>query len=112
MDEATSEASRGLEALWEHALQKWNDGAAHQAFLETCEAQNDLAFAARRYRSVLADPHQAEVAQVQLDKITALAFSRIDAARSTPTQSKRGITLAACAVSLLLIASSLYFASR
>lgn len=112
MNETSSEAVLSLQALWEHSLEKWEDEAAHQALLEACDAQDALAFAAKRYRSLLSDPSRVDAAQKQLDKITVLAFSRIDAARSPPPNTKRGVTLAALAVSLFLIASSLYFASR
>jgi hypothetical protein len=87
-----------LDTLWKHALDHWDDDAAHRAFLEYCQKYDRLAEAAVRYRGMKGDHVRGPVAEKKLTAITALAFARLESAR-TPERRKRGRT-----VSLVLIA--------
>lgn len=114
MNVSVEDKQRGLIALWDHALLHWNEEAAHRALLEAADSQNDLAFVAKRYRALLDEgslPH-LEVAEAQLNKITTLAFSRLEASRSEAPQTRRFVTFFALLVSILLISASVYMVTR
>jgi hypothetical protein len=106
-------SGHGLTQLWEHVLEHWDDEAAHRALLAAAEANNCLPFAAKRYRA-LSDENgeRAEGARIQLDKITILALSRLEANRSEAPNTKRATTFLALGVSFLLILASAYLVTR
>lgn len=78
-----------LETLWKHALDHWDDEAAHRAFLQHCEHRNLLPEAALRYRGMKGDHVRGAVAEQMLKTITALAMARLESAR-TPDRRKQG----------------------
>jgi hypothetical protein len=75
-------ADVALDTLWKHALDHWEDEAAHRAFLEYCREHDRLAEAAVRYRGMKGDHQRGELAQKKLTAITALALARLESARS------------------------------
>jgi hypothetical protein len=77
-----------LETLWRHALDHWDDDAAHRAFLEHCQHRNLLPEAAARYRGMKGDHARGAVAEKKLQTITALAMARLESAR-TPDRRKQ-----------------------
>lgn len=94
----------GLEALWRNALSRWEEDAAHQAFLEACRASGRLADAAARYRSVAGDHSRRETAEKKLTAITLLAFAELESTRRPLTKAKASWTLLA---TVLLVVSAL-----
>jgi hypothetical protein len=76
-----------LETLWKHVLDRWEDEAAHRAFLEYCRTHDQLVEAAVRYRGMTGDHARGELAQKKLTAITALALARLESAR-TPDRRK------------------------
>lgn len=92
----------GLEALWRHVLDHWDEDAAHSAFVQNASDRGRLADAAARYRGMAGDHRKKHVAEKQLETITALAFAQIDASRSLPPRPNRLITVVALALILIL----------
>ncbi len=104
MDKEPTESS-GLKSLLSHLLENWENPAAHDTFLEACDAAHQLPFAAREYRkiSLMPDPERAERAEEQLQKITARALSQLEASRATPRDTKRIMTWIAIVVASALV---------
>lgn len=91
-------ADGALETLWKHALDHWDNDAAHRAFLEHCQKSDQLVEAAVRYRGMKGDHARGALAEKKLTAITALALARLESAR-TPDRKKQGRM-----VSIVLIA--------
>jgi hypothetical protein len=107
------DSEHGLTQLWEHVLSHWDDEAAHRALLAAAEADNRLPFAAKRYRALSDEGgERSAVARIQLDKITILALSKLEANRSEAPNTKRATTLLALGVSFLLMLASAYLVTR
>jgi hypothetical protein len=87
-----------LETLWKHALDHWDDDAAHRAFLEHCRHHNLLVEAAVRYRGMKGDHLRGRIAEQKLTAIAALAMARLESARTPERQKSSHLP------SLLLIA--------
>src|SRR3982751_5325643 len=75
-------ADSALETLWKHALEHWDNDAAHRAFLEYCQKHGQLVEAAVRYRGMKGDHARGALAEKKLTAITALALARLESARS------------------------------
>ncbi len=73
----------GLESLWKHTLDHWDDEKAHAAFLQHCQTANQLAEAAVRYRGMTGDRTRAEVAEKKLKSVAVLAMAQLETQRST-----------------------------
>lgn len=71
-----------VEALWRNVVERWEEDAAHHAFLQICRERGRLADAATRYRGMAGDPVRRELAQKRLTAITLLAFAELEASRS------------------------------
>lgn len=82
-------ADSALETLWKHALDHWDNDAAHRAFLEYCQKHGQLVEAAVRYRGMKGDHARGAVADKKLTAITALALARLESARR-PERKKQG----------------------
>ncbi len=82
-------ADSALETLWKHALDHWDNDAAHRAFLEHCQKHDQLVEAAVRYRGMKGDHARGVIAEQKLVAITALALARLQSAR-TPERQKPG----------------------
>jgi hypothetical protein len=81
-------ADSALETLWKNALDRWEDEAAHRAFLEYCRQRNQLVEAAVRYRGMKGDHARGPLAERKLTAITALALARLEGSR-TPDPRRR-----------------------
>ena len=99
--EPTPATDAALEKLWLHVLNRWEDDAAHVAFLENCRETGSLAQAATRYRGLAGNATYRERADRQLSAITALALAQLEAGR-TP-QPRRGPTSPRVALVLTLV---------
>ena len=77
-----------LETLWKHVLDRWDDEAAHRAFLEHCRLSDRLVEAAVRYRGMKGDHTRGALAEKKLAAIAALALTRLEAERS-PARAKQ-----------------------
>jgi hypothetical protein len=84
-----------LEVLWHHALDHWDEDKAHAAFLQHCDATNQLPEAAARYRGMAADHTRAEVAEQKLRAVAALAVAKLETQRMPPAGAPKLLTLIA-----------------
>jgi hypothetical protein len=88
-----------FEALWKSVLDRWDDERTHGAFLEYCQATDQLAEAAARYRGMKGDRDRSAVAEKRLAGIAIVALAKLHATRSPAVRSGRragNLILAAC----------------
>jgi len=97
-------ADSALETLWKHALDHWDNEAAHRAFLEHCQKQGQLVEAAVRYRGMKGDHARGPTAEKKLTTITALALARLETAR-TPDRRKQGRLIGVVLVAMFVAGS-------
>jgi hypothetical protein len=71
-----------LEALWKNVVDRWDDDAAHSAFIDHCQQSDQLVQAAVRYRGMAGDRERGELAQKRLNGIAALALARLESLRT------------------------------
>ena len=96
-----------FEALWAHVLGHWEDDRAHVAFLEHCQAHDQLLPAAKRYRELNHSPaHQAQATR-RLSALSMLALARMERARSGPGDAKRQAGRLVALIFLVAMATSL-----
>jgi hypothetical protein len=81
-----------LEALWKHALDNWENDAAHRAFLEHCQNHEVLDEAAVRYRGMKGDRDRGPGAEKRLKTILALALSKLEVQRAEPKAASSSVT--------------------
>ena len=67
----------GLSKRWDAVLGAWDDAGVHAVFIETCAQAEALDLAAARYRALRSEPERAERCAKALDRIVALAESRL-----------------------------------
>ena len=92
-------ADAAFEALWKNVLDHWQDERAHGAFLELCQATDQLAEAAARYRGMKGDRDRSAMAEKRLAGIAIVALAKLHATRSPAPAPGRRIgnwLLAAC----------------
>jgi hypothetical protein len=92
-------ADAAFEALWKSVLDRWQDERAHGAFLEYCQATDQLAEAATRYRGMKGDCERSAVADKRLAGIAIVALAKLHATRSPTVRSGRrvgSLMLAGC----------------
>jgi hypothetical protein len=88
-----------FEALWKSVLDRWDEERAHGAFLEYCQATDQLAEAAARYRGMKGDRDRSALAERRLAAIAIIAIAKLHATRSPVARSGRrigGLILAGC----------------
>jgi hypothetical protein len=90
-----------LDTLWKHALDHWDEEAAHRAFLEHCRVNDRLVEAAVRYRGMKGDHTRGPLAEKKLQAIAALALTRLEAERS-PARAKQGGAIGYVLIALFL----------
>jgi hypothetical protein len=73
-----------LEALWKNVLDRWENDAAHHAFLEHCQRSGALDEAAVRYRGMKGDRERGPIAEKRLAAVLILALSKLEVTRSRP----------------------------
>jgi hypothetical protein len=78
-----------FEALWKSVLDRWEDDRTHGAFLEYCQATNQLAEAAARYRGMKGDRDRSATAEQRLAGIAIVALAKLHATRSPAPQPSR-----------------------
>lgn len=81
-----------LEALWKHALDHWENEAAHHAFLDYCQNNDALDQAAVRYRGMKADRDRGAIAEKRLTAVLMLAMSKLDVSRAEPKAASSAVT--------------------
>jgi hypothetical protein len=81
-----------LEALWKHALDHWDNDAAHRAFLDHCQERGVLDEAAVRYRGMKGDRDKGPVAEQRLKTILILAMSKLEVQRAEPKAASGALT--------------------
>lgn len=80
-----------FEALWKSVLDRWQDERAHGAFLEYCQATDQLAEAAARYRGMKGDRNRSAVAEKRLAGIAIVALAKLHSTRSPAARPGRRI---------------------
>src|SRR4051794_4111641 len=88
-----------FEALWKSVLDRWDDERTHGAFLEYCQASDQLAEAAARYRGMKGDRDRSAVAEKRLSGIAIVAIAKLHATRSPagrPARRIGGLIAAGC----------------
>jgi len=80
-----------FEALWKSVLDRWQDEHAHGAFLEYCQATDQLAEAAARYRGMKGDRDRSVAAEKRLAGIAIVALAKLHATRSPAVRSGRSV---------------------
>jgi hypothetical protein len=79
-----SERDPALEALWKNVLDRWENDAAHHAFLEYCQNTEKLVEAAVRYRGMKGDHDRGASAEKRLNAVLLLAMSKLAVSRTEP----------------------------
>lgn len=79
----------GLEALWANVTRDWESDKAHAAFLNYCQAHDQLPEAAVRYRGMAGDRERGPSAEKRLKAVAALALHSLEATRTERPQSRR-----------------------
>ena len=94
-----------FDALWKSVLDRWSEDRAHGAFLEYCDATDQLAEAAARYRGMKGDRDRSEIAEKRLAAIAIVAIAKLEATRSPARQGARngGYLLLAAALGAGLV---------
>lgn len=82
-------ADAAFEALWKNVLDHWDEDRAHGAFLELCQATDQLAEAAGRYRGMKGDRNRSAVAERRLAGIAIVALAKLEATRSKVPRARR-----------------------
>ena len=96
-----------FEALWKSVLDRWDEERAHGAFLEYCQATDQLAEAAARYRGMTGDRDRSAVAEKRLAGIAIVALAKLHATRSPMPRSGRRLGALILAGSFALAAAGL-----
>ncbi len=99
-------ADAALEALWKNVVQRWDDDAAHGAFLEHCRASGRLDEAAVRYRGMAGDRERAAGAEKRLKAVALLALAQLETSR-TPPRAAAGRTIAMLVLLAILVAATI-----
>lgn len=81
-----------LDALWKNALERWEEDAAHHAFLEHCERNQVLDEAAVRYRGMKGDHERGPGADKRLRAVLMLAMSKLELQRAEPKAASAWVT--------------------
>jgi hypothetical protein len=91
-------ADPALETLWKNVLDRWDQDAAHHAFLDHCQRHESLDEAAVRYRGMKGDRERGPGAEKRLAAVLMLAMSKLEVSRVEP---KTGSSLATKLVLIL-----------
>lgn len=83
-----------LDALWKNVLDRWENDAAHQAFLNHCQASDALDEAAMRYRGMKGDHERGPGAEKRLTAVLMLAMSKLEVTRTRPESSSSALSKA------------------
>jgi len=81
-----------LEALWKNVVDRWDNDAAHQAFLDHCQRHEALDEAAVRYRGMKGDRERGAGAEKRLTAVLMLAMSKLEVARAEPKAASSMLT--------------------
>jgi hypothetical protein len=107
-----------LDELWQAVLAKWDDDAAHAAFLDHARGTNQLGAAATRYREEVKrasayreDALRVESAQKRLNGVAMLAMLELTANR-TPREPPRLQIAVRWAAALGLFALAIFTIAR
>ena len=103
-------ADLAFDALWKNVLDRWDDDRAHGAFLEHCQATDQLAEAAARYRGMKGDRERSAVAEKRLAGVAIVALAKLEATRTQPrhSRSRTGALVVASAFGLATVALLAY----
>jgi hypothetical protein len=89
-----------LDVLWKNVLERWEDDAVHQAFLQHCRNGECLGEAAARYAGMETDADKGPAARKRLEAVAALAAASLQASRE-PRRTFRAHGLIVLAAAML-----------
>jgi hypothetical protein len=72
------------EALWQQAMEKWNEQPRHDAFVQHCHATDRLAAGAARYVAFLASHPDDELARRMRERIVFLSVQTLAVSSPRP----------------------------
>jgi hypothetical protein len=95
--------------LWKRVTERWDDDAAHGAFLEHCQRTGTLSDAGARYRGMAGDHVRGAEAQKRLNAVVFLATQAM-MAEHPPTRRgvPRGLTLSVAAACTATVVYTLW----
>lgn len=91
-----------LDALWNKALESWNDDKVHRALLEHALRNEGLPVLAGRYRALKDDQEMGAIAKKRIDAIV-IAATQIMMSMKTPKPTGNPLWLTASAVFVTLL---------
>ncbi len=96
-----------LEALWKNVLDRWDNDAAHHAFLNHCQASEALDEAAMRYRGMKGDHERGPSAETRLTAVLMLAMSKLELNRTRPGSSSSSSVISKMGLITFFVVGSL-----
>lgn len=99
-----------IQVAWEQLANDYSDGKKHEAFVQLCLSQENLAFASQQYRSVLAAQPHDEIAKKMQERIVQMAAVTYLASRGEIDEKPRwfGLTKFGIVLAFLLIGTGLF----
>ena len=73
--------TRELAALWDKALEDYEDRIRHDRFLNACRDANALSYAAKKYSQILVAAPQDDIARMMRNKVVALVASQAESSK-------------------------------
>ena len=98
-----------FEALWERALEAWDDDKPHVAILEHALRTESLPELAGRYRALKDDPAKGPRAQKKIDGIVVAATQMLMATKTPPRTKTPWQWTAAAAIVFGLVCAFLFY---
>lgn len=73
--------TRELSALWDKALEDYEDRIRHDRFLNACRDANALSYAAKKYSQILVAAPQDDIARLMRNRVVALVASQAESTK-------------------------------
>lgn len=73
--------TRELAALWDKALEDYEDRIRHDRFLNACRDSNALSYAAKKYSQILVAAPQDDIARLMRNRVVALVSSQAESTK-------------------------------
>jgi len=104
-DAAPDAASDPLDAAWQRLEARWDDDAAHKAFVGLAHSLERLPDAAHRYRAAMADPRDARAPKGRegLDRVLAVAMLQLEPVKRPPAVGRIAWVVPLCLGGLMVM---------